>query len=95
MKAWKSISLFWGIPVLLLAGGFLGGVWWAQSGLGVQKDNAQKQSEAVKEGNLSMGEHSFQEIEGYVDWKGDGAAISPPEESQEGPLFQASAEKAP
>ena len=68
MKAWKSISLFWGIPVLLLAGGFLGGVWWAQSGLGVQKDNAQKQSEAVKEGNLSMGEHSFQEIEGYVDW---------------------------
>ena len=93
MKAWKSISLFWGIPVLLLVGGFLGGVWWAQSGLGVQKDNAQKQSEAVKEGNLSMGEHSFQEIEGYVDWKGDGAAISPPEESQEGPLFQASAEK--
>ena len=93
MRAWKSISLFLGIPALLLTGGFLGGVWWAQSGLGIEKDHDPKQAETVKEENSGGVEHSFQEIEGYVDWKGDEAAISPEEESTQEPMSQASTEK--
>lgn len=91
MKAWKSIGLFLGIPALLLAGGFLGGVWWAQSSFGIQKDSGLKQAET--EENSGAVEHNFQEIEGYVDWKGDEAAVSPEEELTQEHMFPASTEK--